>query len=66
MQKGKPQAVIRVVDDNVVEEIQSIGNHGPLLEDLPTIELYIEQNCLALHPNVVEMIKWVKSTQQPF
>ena len=62
MQEGKPQAIIRVGDDDVVEEIQSIGNLGPLPDDLPAIEKYIHENKLSLHSDVVEMIKSVKST----
>ena len=63
LQDKKPRAIIRVMDDNVVEEIQSIGNHGPTLEDLPLIETYINENKFLLHPNVKNMIEWVKSTQ---
>ena len=63
MRAGKPQAILRVMEDGVVEEIQSIGNNGPIPEDLPAIEKYIGENKLVLHPNVVEIINQVKSTQ---
>ena len=63
LQDKKTRAIIRVMEDNVVEEIQSIGNHGPTLEDLPLIEAYISENNFVLHPNVQKMIEWVKSTQ---
>ena len=62
MKEGKTQAIIRVMDDNVVEEIQSIGNHGPLLEDLPAIEEYISEQGFKLNPNIVNMLNWVKTT----
>lgn len=59
MKDAKPQAIIRVMDNNVIEEIQSIGNNGPKLEDLPDIFIYIDENELSLSPNVKSMIDWV-------
>ena len=64
MENGKPKAIIRVMEDGVVEEIQSIGNRGPIKEDLPAIEEYIQQQKFTLDENTRHSIKEARISTQ--
>ena len=55
LEKGQPRVALRFFDD-VVDEVQSIGNRGINPKDIDIVEKYVETNGFKLSENVLNEI----------
>ena len=55
LEKGQPRVALRFFDD-VVDEVQSIGNRGINPKDIDVVEKYVETNGFKLSENVLNEI----------
>ena len=59
LEKGEPRVALRFFED-VIDEVQSVGNRGINLKDIPVVEEYVKTNGFELSENVQREINKLK------